>query len=388
MKLKKVLIVGGGPAGLMSAIILNSKGCDVTVIDKKIWPIDKVCGEGIMPNGVEILKKHNLLNKFNPELSRKFKGIAYLDQKFFNANFMIGEGFVIRRTELSRVLYEECLSRKIKMISDCELVEYSESKSLQVYVRDNKSKDNYILGDFDYLVGCDGLRSKVRKLGDFKTTKLRKQNRIGARVHYPIKAWSDKVEVYWNDYIECYVAPISGDIVEFIFCWNKDRLNIHKGTSEQTLKDLFSYFPQLEKRVNKIEAITKFELMGSFALKSNDVIKKKVILIGDSLAFLDPITGEGLSLAFEESDLLGKYFFDLDNDKSKQKFIKEINKKVNRYVSVTKLALFFSDHPFLRKFVFTFLSKFQFVFQYLLELNTGIGHLSVINRFLVAKIKI
>src|SRR5207249_12220122 len=47
-----VFVIGGGPAGLAAAIAVRRRGFDVTVADCAIPPIDKACGEGIMPDGV------------------------------------------------------------------------------------------------------------------------------------------------------------------------------------------------------------------------------------------------------------------------------------------------------------------------------------------------
>jgi flavin-dependent dehydrogenase len=47
-----VFITGGGPAGLAAAIAARGRGFDVTVADCAIPPIDKACGEGIMPDGL------------------------------------------------------------------------------------------------------------------------------------------------------------------------------------------------------------------------------------------------------------------------------------------------------------------------------------------------
>ncbi len=44
------LIVGGGPAGLAAAIALRQKGLEVVVADALHPPIDKACGEGLMPD--------------------------------------------------------------------------------------------------------------------------------------------------------------------------------------------------------------------------------------------------------------------------------------------------------------------------------------------------
>src|SRR5258708_15893290 len=50
-----VLIVGGGPAGLASAIAAARQGLHVEVIDAMKPPIDKACGEGLMPDALEAL---------------------------------------------------------------------------------------------------------------------------------------------------------------------------------------------------------------------------------------------------------------------------------------------------------------------------------------------
>ena len=46
----KVLVAGGGPIGLAAAIQARLHGFDVTLIDAKTPPIDKACGEGLMPS--------------------------------------------------------------------------------------------------------------------------------------------------------------------------------------------------------------------------------------------------------------------------------------------------------------------------------------------------
>ena len=52
-----VLVIGGGPAGLATAIAARLKGFDVAVADGGLPPIDKACGEGLLPGGVNVLHR-------------------------------------------------------------------------------------------------------------------------------------------------------------------------------------------------------------------------------------------------------------------------------------------------------------------------------------------
>ena len=74
--LPDLLIVGGGPAGLATAIRARLAGLAVTVLDRATPPIDKACGEGLMPDAVARLREIGVEPRGLP-----FRGIRYFDQE-------------------------------------------------------------------------------------------------------------------------------------------------------------------------------------------------------------------------------------------------------------------------------------------------------------------
>ena len=69
-------IVGGGPVGLATAIEARRAGLEVTVFDQRRPPIDKACGEGLMPDGVELLEGMGVELEGS---GKAFAGIRYVD---------------------------------------------------------------------------------------------------------------------------------------------------------------------------------------------------------------------------------------------------------------------------------------------------------------------
>jgi 2-polyprenyl-6-methoxyphenol hydroxylase-like FAD-dependent oxidoreductase len=73
-----VLIIGGGPAGLAAAIALRQKGFNCTVVDALEPPINKVCGEGLMPDALHSLRALGI--EIREEEGYPFRGIRFANR--------------------------------------------------------------------------------------------------------------------------------------------------------------------------------------------------------------------------------------------------------------------------------------------------------------------
>src|SRR5258705_13935912 len=91
-----LLIVGGGPGGLATALHARAQGLSVIVAEPRDNPIDKACGEGLMPGGLTELTSLGVDPAGMP-----FQGIAYVSEhRRAEARFRGGPGGGVRRTTL------------------------------------------------------------------------------------------------------------------------------------------------------------------------------------------------------------------------------------------------------------------------------------------------
>src|SRR5579864_1000303 len=94
-----VVVVGGGPAGLAAAIALRMRGFEVLVADRARPPIDKPCGEGLMPDGVAALNRLGISGDSAGAVP--FGGIRFKESGVAAEGRFSGDhGLGIRRTAL------------------------------------------------------------------------------------------------------------------------------------------------------------------------------------------------------------------------------------------------------------------------------------------------
>ncbi|WP_372368475.1 NAD(P)/FAD-dependent oxidoreductase [Candidatus Uabimicrobium sp. HlEnr_7] len=371
--MSRVLIVGGGPAGLSVAITLAQKNVACVVVEKSCWPRDKVCGEGLMPTGVHFLQKYNIDKNLPEDGYYPFAGIRYLDGNIIaQAHFKSGDGFGIRRLHLSNAL--------LQTARGFSCVEIREKTQLQSFSRDEIGIDavlscagNSLNERFSVIIGADGLRSKVKKIAGLEGRAPGKQKRWGGRQHFAVTPWSPYVEIRWRKGIEAYVTPSGENRVEIAFLWEREKLKPRK---KDWFGSLLELFPDLYEKVRDCKELSKAQGIGPLAVGCSSAVDDRIILIGDAQVYLDGITGEGISMAFEQAEIVSEELPQLLIDDRLQKkdlqvLAKKFKKPVRRYVLLTRLALLLTRYPVLRRGAMRSLSRSSTCFQHFLESNMG-----------------
>jgi len=308
-----IVVVGGGPAGLAVAIQARLADLPVTVLDRARPPIDKPCGEGLMPDGVSRLEA---LGVELPPTARPFRGICYQDeQTVAEGRFPAAEtapGLGIRRTELHAAMVrraealgvELCWGERVERVLEGEEITDPDGAPVGVAT----AAGRVVLGR--WLVGADGLLSRVRRHVAGTSAAARRRpaaadgaaRRFGVRRHLLLAPWTDLVEVHWAEGAEAYVTPVGPETVGIAILWNPGAPSGPAGPAG--FDDLLARFARLADRVAGAQAVSRDLGCGPLAQRVPAVARGRIALVGDAGGYLDAITGEGLSLAFHQAEAL------------------------------------------------------------------------------------
>jgi menaquinone-9 beta-reductase len=243
-------VVGGGPAGLAVAIVAAEQGLSVLVVERRDFPSDKACGEGVLPPGVKALERLGIRDRFDWTTSFPFSGIRFIQEDGSCAESqMPSVGMGIRRTvlvealarraeELGAVLRHRCSVKAVEVKADRAIIHTAGGTIAARLV-----------------IAADGLHSSLRKASGLQASGDSRR-RFALRQHYEVRPWSDFVEVYVDAQGEAFATPVSDRCVGVNFVWED-------GIFERpTIPTLASRFPALRARLGSAPTISSTKARG------------------------------------------------------------------------------------------------------------------------------
>ncbi len=103
-----LLVVGGGPAGASAAFWAARRGLDVCVVEKKVFPRDKTCGDGLTPRAVKQLDDMGLTEELKQyHRYTGLRAIAHghtLELEWPDHPIYPSHGYVVRRCDLDQMV--------------------------------------------------------------------------------------------------------------------------------------------------------------------------------------------------------------------------------------------------------------------------------------------
>jgi geranylgeranyl reductase family protein len=321
-----VLIVGSGPAGAACAMALGRSGLSIAILDKAVFPRDKICGDAL---SVDVVNQLSLLPG---ELSSRFDGLdskvssygvrifapnhQYIDLPFIHK----GEekcGYLCPRFDFDQLMVEELKQfDNVKTFEDClvEKVEKTETEGLVHTTQGTFSAK--------IIAGADGAQSVVaRQLGSFKPD--RQHFSAGLRIYYEgITSFQEShfIELhFFRDVLPGYlwIFPLANNRANVGIGMLSSVVSKKKINLKTILKTLIENNPHLNERFRNARPLEVAKGYGlPLGSRKRKISGERFLLLGDAASLIDPFTGEGIGNAIRSGRVAADHImeaFRLDN---------------------------------------------------------------------------
>ncbi len=297
-----VIVIGGGLAGLTSAIHLAKAKFKVLLIEKNSYPKHKVCGEYVSN---EVLPYLNYLG-FNP-LEFGAKQISNFEltthnNKSIKANLPLG-GFGMSRYEMDFQLYQLALKNGVEVIKDSVTDVNFEADNFKVETKSNEILKSKIV------IGAFGKRSNldVTLKREFIT---KKSPYLGVKIHVSGDFPEDKVALHNFKGGYCGVSKIENNHINLCYITDFKAFKKHKDIDafqtevvfkNSALKQIFENSnPQFEQPLT----------ISQVSFETKNPIENHIIMCGDTAGMIHPLCGNGMGMAIRSSQLASQLIID------------------------------------------------------------------------------
>jgi geranylgeranyl reductase family protein len=310
-----IVIIGAGPAGCSTSLFLAKQQIPHTIIDKAVFPRDKVCGDALSGKSVYVL------NELDPSIVPAFAGqqSQFIDSwgvKFVAPNGKAIDipfksdmskeqyppGFISKRIDFDNELFKR-LDRNYAHVVDGAEVKEVERAGETMFVSYEKDGVKTEIRDIKLVVGAEGDRSIVAK----KLAGIQKEND-----HYcaGIRAYYEGVEgMHAQNFIELHFLPEMLPGYFWIFPLPNGLANVGAGmltteVSKRKINLKEDMVKAIENNPNIRERFKNAKLQGKIqgwglplGSKKRPVSGERFLLAGDAGSLIDPFTGEGIGNA-------------------------------------------------------------------------------------------
>jgi len=296
--LKRVGIVGGGLAGLVSAILLNRKGFDVTLFEKKRYPFHRVCGEYISNETTPFLKREGLYpSDYGPPVIRNFI-LSSISGSTSRVNLGMG-GFGISRYTYDPFLVNVARKEGVEVQEGVAVnnVSFQES-SFQIETSNKHYETPVVIGAF-------GKRSKLDKALDRNFMKYRSPF-VGVKYHVKADFPGDAVALHNFPLGYCGISQVEDG--KYNMCYLTRRENLKRfGDIPMMEKEVVYQNPHLRSLFQDSDfLLDQPEVINEISFAPKKLIEDHILMTGDSAGLITPLCGNGMAMAIHGAKILSE----------------------------------------------------------------------------------
>jgi len=315
-----IIVVGGGLAGLSSAIHLSKFGLSCLIIEKNSYPKHKVCGEYISNEVLPYLEYLDI-DPFNLGAKRIERFLLSTPKnKKIETDLPLG-GFGISRYALDHALAKKAIENKAKIVEDSVLNIQFKKDFFIVETKDNSSFTSKLV------IGAYGKRSAI----DIKLKRsfIQKESPfLAVKTHIKGDFPEDLVALHNFKGGYCGLSKVEDDTINV--CYITDFKSFKKYKNIEDFQEKVVYLnPNLKEIFENGKAVFPKPLtisQISFATKSP--VENHILMCGDTAGMIHPLCGNGMSMAIRSAQLVSQLIIDYFNGKIESQ--KELEKKYSK----------------------------------------------------------
>lgn len=297
--MKKIGIIGGGLAGLTSAILLSRKGMEVTLFEEKKYPFHRVCGEYISNEVIPFLKKNEIYpNDLNPVSITDFR-LSSPSGKIFELPLDLG-GFGISRYNLDHWLSKLAENAGVTIMHErvisCELM----GETFQLETRSSE------ILHFDIVIGAFGKRSTLDKSLDRSFFNHRSPY-VGVKYHLKTaEVDHQNIELHNFSGGYCGISKIEDD--KFNLCYLSERSNLKNyGSIQEMEHEVVLKNPHLKRIFKNSQFLfDKPEVINEISFRPKEPVYNHILMSGDAAGMITPLCGNGMAMAIHSAKILSE----------------------------------------------------------------------------------
>jgi len=309
-----VVVVGAGPAGATTALLLARAGASVLLVDRARFPRDKACSEYLSPATTEILERlgGGILDAVEGAAHAKLYGMKVVAPcgATMCGRFRGGPrpySFALPRTTFDTILISAA-GRAGAVVREGVTVEnlvWEKGAVAGVVARLGNRQP--VTCNARIVVGADGLRSVVaRRLGLIRSSPPR---RVAFTAHVADVAGMNGVgELHVSKRGYVGLGPVGEGVTTVALVVPLAAVRRSRGEGRDFRRDFFAElerFPGLAGRFDPRRLVRDVLATGPFAQWSRTAVAPGggAVLVGDAADFFDPFTGQGIYSAMRGAEL-------------------------------------------------------------------------------------
>jgi flavin-dependent dehydrogenase len=310
-----VAIVGAGPAGSASAILLARAGWRVALVDRATFPRDKPCAEYLSPAAEPLLTDLGVMEQLGATHPARLRGFRI----FAPNGGMIQGDFAATRDAEGKSLFETGLAIP-RLRLDATLVEGAQAAGAELHTnwrlaqlaREGGAWRLTPVGAGEpisarLLLAADGVHSTVaRRLGLHETSRMRKVALVAHMRGIAGTGEYGEMHVASRRYVG--IAPLEsperGDLCNVAMVVDEKRDGRHlAGRPERFLLEALETFPKLRGRLDQATVTRRTLTISRINVRAKRLSDDGLLLVGDATGYYDPFTGEGIYRALHGAQL-------------------------------------------------------------------------------------